>query len=291
MLLLASTADKLQVVTASAVAVDVHASWIDLNAGAVTAGRTNSKITTATTTDVVASPALSTTRNVKTLHIQNVHASSSNVVTVQHTDGTNVVSLESVTLLAGERIAYIEGQGFELIDASGVTKAASAIVAGQLAVARLAADLANSTVTAAKVTGLDTPCGVGTWIFEYFVLYQSGTATTGIKLGCNHTGTVTSFVYDAYGVTADITTNTALMDQDVLLTTGATMSSWAARAKSTTAPMITSGVDTINVDMLMMISGLAVVTVAGNLELYHASETAVATTVKAGSALRLTKVG
>jgi hypothetical protein len=44
------------------------------------------------------------------------------------------------------------------------------------------------------------------------------------------------------------------------------------------------------VDMLMMITGHAVVTVSGNLELYHASEAATTTTVKAQSAVRLTKV-
>lgn len=291
MLLLTSTSDKIQIVTTTTANIDVHASFVDLAAGVVTAGRLNSKISTATTTDVVASPAASTTRNVKTLQIANVHASASNVVTIQHTDGTNVVQLESVTLLAGERISYREGVGMRVIDAAGAEKVNPVTIAGQLSVFRLGADVTNATTTAAKITGLDSAVGVGTWVFEYFLLYTSSVVTTGIKFGVNHTGTVTSFVYDGYGTTADITTNTALMDQDVLLTTGATMSAWAARAKTTTAPMITSGVDTITSDMLLMISGLAVVTVTGNLELYHASETANTTTMKAGSALRLTKVG
>ncbi len=159
----------------------------------------------------------------------------------------------------------------------------------EIVASRLNSDLANATTTAAKVTGLDTLCGVGTWLFEYFVLYTSSVTTTGIKLGCNHTGTVTSFVYDACGVDTAVTAATGAMDQDALALTGQVMSAWAARAKTTTAPMITVGVDTINVDMLMLISGLAIVTVSGNLELYHASETANTTTVKAGTSLRLTK--
>ena len=50
MLLLASTSDLLRVVTSGAITTDVHASWLDLNGSTVTPGRTNTAITTATTT-------------------------------------------------------------------------------------------------------------------------------------------------------------------------------------------------------------------------------------------------
>jgi hypothetical protein len=293
-LYLTSTSDKVQIVTGSAGAVDAHASWASYDPSQpatdrVTLGRNNVKVSTAATTDLIGSPASGVTRNPKVIHIANVHASIANQVTLQHTDGTNVIQIESVNLQPGERIDWREGVPMRVIDANGFEKVNPA-VAGSYNVQRLAADVSNSTVTAAKITGLDLACGVGTWIFEYFVLYQSSTAATGIKFGCNHSGTVSSFVYDGMVATADITTNTGLADQDVLLTTGATPSIWAARAKTTSAPMITSGVDTINSDMLLLVQGLAIVTVAGNLEFYHASETAVATTIKAGSVLRLTKM-
>jgi hypothetical protein len=288
-LLLASTSDKLQVITGSAVNVDVHASWIDLAAGVVTAGRTNSKITTATTTDVVAPPAASTTRNVKTLHIGNVHASSSVLVTIQHTDGTNVIVLETVTLLAGERIAYVEGQGFEYIDATGVNKH-DPIPVGSYLVQRLSADVSNSTTTAAKVTGLDLACGAGTWLWEYFLVFQSATSTVGPKLSVNHSGTVTTFLQQEMYLSGLTVDSTGVIDQDVVVPQ--VMAGMAKRVKDATGTMIvTAGVDTINADTLIQITGLAVVTVAGNLELWHASETATATTVKANSILRLTKIG
>lgn len=260
---------------------------MDYNGTTVQPGRTNSKITTATTTDIVASPASSTTRNVKTLHICNIHASSSVLVTVQHTDGTNVIKLEELTLLAGERLSYIEGQGFELVDANGVTKTnASAAVF----VARLASDLANSTTTAAKVTGLDYPVGIGTWLFEYYIYYTTVITTTGLKLGVNHTGTVTMFMYNMRTVTALATAADGLADQDVLTTTGGVVQSWTARAKSTSAPMITGGVDTNAGDMMAIIEGIMIVSVAGNIELYSASEVAASSTsVKGGSVLRLTR--
>ena len=68
MLLLNSTSDILRLITgAAASTIDVHASYVDLNGTTVTAGRKNTRITTATTTTVVAAPGASTARNVKSL--------------------------------------------------------------------------------------------------------------------------------------------------------------------------------------------------------------------------------
>lgn len=291
MLLLTSTGDKIQIITGSAGNIDVHVSYIDLASGVVTAGRKNSKITTATTTDVVDPPGASTTRNTKTLHVANIHATNSNLVTIQHTDGTNAIQIEQITLLAGERIAYREGVGTRVIDANGVEKTnPNALVTSK----KLASDTSNSTTTAAKVTGLDLLCPIGTYMFEYYLIYQTVATTTGLKLGVNHTGTVSSFCYQRMEAVADTTASasqTAIADQDILTTTGGLVEVWAARTKSTTAPMITAGVDTANADQLCYIQGLAIVTASGNLELYAASEFAASnTTIKAGSALRLTQI-
>lgn len=112
MLLLTSTSDLISVVTGQAVPVDVHASWVDYASGSVAPGRTNTAISTATTTTVVGSPAASTQRNVKTLHLRNKDASASVDVTVRHTDGTTVVELIKITLAAGDSLEYVEGVGF-----------------------------------------------------------------------------------------------------------------------------------------------------------------------------------
>lgn len=112
MLLLTSTSDKISLVSGSALNTDVHCSWVDYASGTVTGGRTNTAITTATTTDIVAAPAASTQRNVKTINIRNRDASSSQDVTVKHTDGTNNMELVKVTLQPGETLEYIEGVGW-----------------------------------------------------------------------------------------------------------------------------------------------------------------------------------
>jgi hypothetical protein len=122
MLLLAPTTDKIQVITTAAGQIDVHASWIDLSGTTVTAGRTNTRINTAATTDVVGSPAASTTRSVKNLKVGNNSASVTNTVTIQHTDGTNVIVIEQVTLAPLERIGYEEGTGVRVFDSSGREK-------------------------------------------------------------------------------------------------------------------------------------------------------------------------
>ena len=113
MLILASTSDKIQLVTSVAGDIDVHASWVDKDGETTfTPGRTNTIITTAATTDIVAAPTGTIKRNVQTLSVRNVHATLSNTVTVIHTDGTNAVELESTTLAPGQRLTYDDAHGF-----------------------------------------------------------------------------------------------------------------------------------------------------------------------------------
>ncbi len=109
MLLLASTSDIIRVITGTATAtIEVHASYADLNGTTVTPGRTNTRITTAATTTVIASPGASTVRNVKGLYIANTTAGTNCDVTVQHFDGTNSIELIGFVLLPGEKLGYRE---------------------------------------------------------------------------------------------------------------------------------------------------------------------------------------
>lgn len=109
MLLLTSTSDIIRVVTGASVStITVHASWVDNASGTITPGRTNTNISTATTTTVVAAPGASTQRNVKALMITNNNATTSCQVTVQHFDGTTSTDLMGVTLKAGENVILNE---------------------------------------------------------------------------------------------------------------------------------------------------------------------------------------
>lgn len=289
MLLLASTSDKLQVVTDAAVAVDVHASYADYATGTVTLGRKNTAISTATTTDVVTSPGASTVRNVKYLSVQNKHASSSVNIIVRHTDGTTAIDLYNVLLKAGEKCAFIDGDGFRVTDSEGRVK--SAVADASVILKAMSSDQSNSTTTPTEVTELTVGTATGTFVFQYYIRYQAAATTTGVKFGLNHDGTVTSFVWNQYWVDVSATAATAVPDQDNVLATGAITAAFASRAVSTVGRGVTLSVDAANSDMLMVIEGMMVVTVAGNLELWHGSEVAAASTVKAGTSLILTKCG
>src|SRR2546427_5658673 len=111
MLILALTTDKLQLVTSAARTVDVHASFMDLASGTVTPGKQNTAITTAATTDIVAAPAASTQRNVKTLHIRNKDTTALDV-TVQYNQNGTIFELHKATLDTQQSLEYIEGVGF-----------------------------------------------------------------------------------------------------------------------------------------------------------------------------------
>lgn len=118
MILLTTTSDVIKVVTGSALNTDVHASYVDLSGSTVTPGRTNTAISTATTTTVVAAPGASTSRTVKTFTVRNKDASNSQVITVQHYDGTTTVDLVKMTVAAGDHLHYDEGQGWTLASAA-----------------------------------------------------------------------------------------------------------------------------------------------------------------------------
>lgn len=288
MLLLTSTADLIEVVTDSGANVDVHASYVDLAAAVVTPGRKNTAIASATTTTVVAAPGAATQRNVKTLHLRNRHASTSAGVIVRHTDGTTTAELVKCTLLAGETLSYVDGQDFVVRDANGAVKGPGALVTTRV----LAADQSNSTTTPTEVTGLElVSVQPGTYQFVYHVVYQGAATTTGVRLSVNFTGTQTAFVAFLTFMSIVAADATAGASQAQVLSTGAPYRGFSARAPSTAGWSTTISVDAANSNMLISVEGTVVVTVAGNLELWHGSEVAAASTVKAGSNVVLTKVG
>lgn len=215
MLLLASTADLLRIVTSAAVTVDVHASWVDLNGSTVTPGRTNTAISTAATTTVVGSPASSTFRTVKSLTVRNRHASTAQDVTLNHTDGTTSVELIKVTLAAGECLHYHEAAGFWISDAFGRVKTninnnGSGAAVSALNLVVLASDVVNNNSTAntlQDVTGLSFDVTAGeTYHFEFFIPYTAAATTTGSRWTLN--GPSTSLLHYSSQYTLTATSNT-----------------------------------------------------------------------------------
>jgi hypothetical protein len=118
MLILASNSDQLRLITGSAGAVDVHASWMDNVSGSVAPGRTNTaNITAAANTVIVPAPSAGVQRNIKTVHIRN-RGTTNNQVSVQLTDGVTPVILYSRNLAPGDTLQYVDEVGFILPDRS-----------------------------------------------------------------------------------------------------------------------------------------------------------------------------
>jgi hypothetical protein len=204
MILLESTSDKIQVVTATAADVDVHASFIDYDGSTTTPGRKNTAITTATTTDVVLAPASSVHRNVKTLSFRNIDASVSQTVTVKHTDGTTAVTIVQAVLAAGEALIYLDGGdggSWHAYDANGNLKivslppfASPAIVLGSAAAGGAAQTAIRSDATLQAFDGV-SPVAIAA---------AAATGTNAFAARSDHThtigaGIVTRTMEDATG--------------------------------------------------------------------------------------------
>lgn len=285
MLLLVNTTDKIQVVTDAAATTDVVASYIDSNNSdppalkGSTSGRQLSAISTATTTDVVAAPAASTLRSVRTMNICNKSASTTVGVTVLYNANGTTYQLHKVNLRAGETLTYDEDLGWFVHEVRTNPKTAL-----------LASDFTNSSVTPAEVTGLSLVTGLGTFYFRYMLRYQTAATTTGIRLSANHAGTVSWFTQNLYWVDNSATASTAAADQDAVGAAGQVLGAMAARVKSTAGLGTTISVDTANADMMAILEGICEVTVDGELELWAGSEVAASNAViKTGSMLVLTK--
>lgn len=148
----------------------------------------------------------------------------------------------------------------------------------------------NSTTTGTEVTDLSIALEVGTYVYEYTLIVRSASTTTGVGLGINFTGTAarqkhwTEF-HDAGG----LSTGTGVQD-DVAANPGNMISGATATAFSTIAPnMVASGVSATGVDILEVVKGIIVVSASGDLELWHASETAAQTSIMVGSSLVVTR--
>jgi hypothetical protein len=154
-----------------------------------------------------------------------------------------------------------------------------------------------STTACTEVTGLTLALEVGTYIFEYFLICQSATITVGPQFNFNFDGTTTKarwwFQYADLSSTLLAAIGTAAHD-----TSTSTLGFQMAKAEddmATTAAgnmgpiATTNAVQTAATDILYKISGLIVVGGAGNIELWHGSETATATSVEVGSSLRVVR--
>lgn len=238
MLLLTSTSDKIQAISSSTAPLEVHATFVDNDAGSITPGRLNTEITTATTTDIVASPGSSIQRNLQSLVIRNAHASTSNDVTIRHTDGTTAVDIFKATLAAGESIQFLDGVGFQVLTIAGAVKTSqnqgTNTIGSALSAAVLGSDVTNNNATAntiADVTGLSFAVTSGKkYYFKFIIQYTAAATTTGSRWAINGPGGTMRYKSEYSLTTTSNTVNEGVTAHD---TPAASSASSAATAGNT----------------------------------------------------------
>jgi hypothetical protein len=197
-------------------------------------------------------------------------------------------SLDAGTLVPFAQLGSGSADGTKFLrdDRTWITPSAAPSPDARLVVAELAADHAISSTTGTEAFAI--ALGIGTWAINMYLMLESATTTVGPMIGLNFDGTATVKSFSAFwpdGSTA-LSAYTDNMDDEGVKGLGV-MAGMATKTYSTTAPNLgtTVGVTTINSLVMMHIRGIMVVTAAGNLEVWHSSETASSTTLKAKSSI------
>ncbi len=103
-MLIQTRKDTLQIVTSSTAPLDVvithYGPQNELS-------RTLAKITTASITDVLATP--TNFREIENISVRNTHGATANTITVQVYDGSLTYEIKEVTLAAGQTLVYASG--------------------------------------------------------------------------------------------------------------------------------------------------------------------------------------
>lgn len=180
LLLNTGTADKLQLTSSSASALDVDVSYMDASNAVPpvvqgdTMGRQVTAISSATTTDICAGPASNEIRNVKEINIVNKGASANTVTIVRDVAGTDYTRWSS-TLAAGDILTFVDGIGWYQYTTVKLDVKL-----------RVTADVTNATTSFADITGLTYPVESGKhYGFEAFLFHIENASTTGARFGIN----------------------------------------------------------------------------------------------------------
>lgn len=161
-MLLAATTASLRLTTSAPVAIDVSADFIDHGflAGTIDGGSVEQKITTATTTTIVAAPATNIRRRIKYMAFTNVGGSSNTLTVLKTVSGVDYTQM-TIVLGVGQSLVYSEATGFEIVDVGSVPSGSSKSIqyndSGSFGGATKAVINANGSLEAAEDTTPITP--------------------------------------------------------------------------------------------------------------------------------------
>lgn len=282
-MILVDTNDLVRIVTSTAADIHVSADYVDWPADSFTPGHQNTVITSATTTTVVSSPGASVQRQVKSLVIANRHASTANVVTVEHFDNSLSPDVWVGALLPGESVIY-DGVRWHKYNADGVELVyeANASPVRWWLRADVNRTLPNDTnlnaIFNAPTNGRFTlPVGVYYFAGLFIVTAMSGTSGNAlINIRGAGTATIGSWMWQVNGL--DNTTPGTIADDDAAY----------LQTEATAASAVAAGTGTA---MRVEVEGCFECTATGTLIPSIDQVTAAAAVVQAGSYFWVERIG
>lgn len=186
-------------------------------------------------------------------------------------------------------LAQIEAYTGATLTASGAapaTGAANQTGAPSRTVVLNTADNAVTTVeTVLQVTNLPA----GTWFFEYFLVWRSGTTTVGCSFAVDFTGTVTRTRQTRHMQSTGAAASTGVADGVSTTLTGQLVEHYSG-VSDNAALGPNTGVGSTTEDQFDHIRGIMVVSTTGDLNLTMTGEGNAAVTFKADSFVQLTRL-
>jgi hypothetical protein len=178
MIRLDTTTRKLQVVLAGAVTTNqlpVVVCWSDKTSSDYVGGATPSNTNGAAAVDVCAAPASGAVRDIDSITAYNSDTAPATVTLLYNDNGT-AYSLFKATLAAGDQLIYTHGQGWKVLDSTGLTKVSAATdlatLTGTQTLTNKTIALGSNTISGTKAQ-FDAACSDG----DFAYLAQSNTFT------------------------------------------------------------------------------------------------------------------
>lgn len=131
MILLKATTETLKILTTTSASIDVSIAWVDVTTTAFSPSTTETNISSATNTTVLAAPASSTQRQVKLITVRARSTTTAQTVTfIKDISAAEYYITPDITLSAGDLLQYTDGDGWKTFDKNGREKIAPTIDAG-----------------------------------------------------------------------------------------------------------------------------------------------------------------
>jgi hypothetical protein len=194
MLILDSTTDTIRIrlsVATTSSPVTFYGSYRTTNSSSILPKNSYGTITSGST-DIIPAPASGEQNIVDYISAHNGDTVAATVF-ISLFDGTSQLTLFTTTLGPGEKLEYVEGQGFKVFTNAGSVKTSvnqgTSPVGSNTNQVILSADVVNSNVVAntlADVTGLSFPVLTGNvYSFRFVIFYSSANAATGSRWTIN----------------------------------------------------------------------------------------------------------